>query len=47
MPEIIANKLYMHHFRSSGEGTPEKIFSSPELVKKAHLKAIPGGRSSL
>ncbi|RJS49292.1 MAG: energy-coupling factor ABC transporter ATP-binding protein [Methanobacterium sp.] len=36
---LFADRIYvMHHGEVAGEGTPEKIFSSPELVKKAHLR---------
>lgn len=39
MIPLFADKIYvMHHGEIAGEGSPEEIFSSPELVKTAHLR---------
>lgn len=36
---LFADRIYvMHHGEIAGEGSPEEIFSSPKLVKKAHLR---------
>lgn len=36
---LFANKVYvMHDGKIIGEGTPEEIFSKPDVVKKAHLR---------
>lgn len=36
---LFADKIYvMHHGEVAGEGTPERIFASPNLVRKAHLR---------
>ena len=36
---LFADRIYvMHHGEVAGEGTPERIFASPNLVRKAHLR---------
>ncbi len=36
---LFADRIYvMHHGEVAGEGTPERIFASPNLVMKAHLR---------
>lgn len=36
---LFADRIYvMHHGEVAGEGTPEEIFSSPDLVRTAHLR---------
>lgn len=39
MIPLFADRIYvMHHGEIEGEGTPEEIFSNPDLLRKAHLR---------